>query len=126
LTTAPVAYHRLGMASDDERYLPEPAKRSIFARVLAVLALAGMIVVLYLVISTSTSSDDEPSNDGAKTAKSESKSGPETPKEYVVQDGDSISGVAVKYGISVDRIERLNPDLDPQTLATGQVIKLQK
>ena len=115
------------MGSDDERYLPEPPKRSIFARVLAVLALAGTVVVLYLVISTSLSADDDSgSGDAGATRTKEEKSGPETPKEYVVQDGDSISGVAVKYGISVERIERLNPDLDPNTLATGQVIKLQK
>lgn len=126
MTAARVSYHRLAMGSDDERYLPEPPKRSIFARVLAVLALAGTIVVLYLVISTSLSADDDSGGDaGAGKTKAE-KSGPETPKEYVVQDGDSISVVAIKYGISVDRIERLNPDLDPNTLATGQVIKLQK
>ena len=114
------------MASDDERYLPDPPKRSIFARILAVLALAGTVVVLYLVISSSVSSDDEPADENSRVEKSEPKSGPETPEEYVVEDGDSISGIAVKYGISVDRIERLNPDLDPNTLATGQVIKLQK
>lgn len=114
------------MGSDDERYLPEPPKRSIFARVLALLALAGTVVVLYLVISGSLAADDEPVDDGARTEKTQDKSGPETPEEYVVQDGDSISGIAVEYGISVQRIERLNPDLDPQTLATGQVIKLQK
>lgn len=114
------------MASDDERYLPEPPKRSIVARILAVLALAGTVVVLYVVISLSTSTDDEPAGDNSRAAKSESKEGPETPDEYVVQDGDSLSGIAVRYGISVARIERLNPDLDPNTLATDQVIKLQK
>jgi LysM repeat protein len=114
------------MAADDERYLPEPPKRSIFARILAVLALAGTVVILYLVISTSTSSDDEPADENTRVEKEESKSGPETPEEYVVADGDSISVIAEKYGISVERIERLNPDLDPNTLATGLVIKLQK
>ncbi len=114
------------MGSDDERYLPEPPKRSILARVLALLALAGTVVVLYLVISGSLAADDESGDDGARTERTQDKSGPETPEEYVVQDGDSISGIAVEYGISVERIERLNPDLDPQTLATGQVIKLQK
>lgn len=114
------------MVADDERYLPKPPRRSPFARIVALLAFAGVVVLVFLVISSSTGTDDEPAGEQTQSSKSGSRSGPETPEEYIVEDGDSISGIAVKYEISVERIERLNPDLDPQTLATGQVIKLQK
>jgi LysM repeat protein len=114
------------MAADDERYLPKPPKRSAVARIVALLAFAGVVVLVFLVISSSTGTDDDPVGERTRPSQADVKSGPETPEEYVVEDGDSISGIAVKYGISVERIERLNPDLDPQTLATGQVIKLQK
>lgn len=91
------------------------------------LALLGTIALLFVVISSSTgnSGDGDDSPEQARSPRSDpDKEGPETPKEVVVEEGDSLSGIAVKYGVSVKRIERLNPDLDPNTLATGQTVKL--
>ncbi len=106
----------------DASYLPEPPRRSLFARVAALAALFGVAVILIVVINGSLGVGD---NSTSTTAtKPVPKNHGEIPKEYTVQDGDSISGIAAKYKISVKRIERLNPDLDPQTLATGQVLKL--
>ena len=115
------------MASDDERYLPGPPQRSLLARLVALLALAGVVVIVVMVVSSSLGSDDQPADGGAKVEKQKKKGdgkGAETPKEYTVQDGDSLSSIAAQFGISVKRIERLNPKLDPNALATGQVIKL--
>lgn len=109
--------------SADARYLPEPRKRSIFARLLAVAVLAGVVVVLVMVVNKSLSIDDgEKSSTG--TEQTASQGGNEIPKEYTVEDGDSLSSIAEEYGISTKRLLRINPDLDPNTLATGQVIKL--
>ena len=90
------------------------------------LALLGTIALLFVVISSSTGDsggDDSPEQTRSPRSNPD-KEGPETPKEVVVEEGDSLSGIAVKYGVSVKRIERLNPDLDPNTLATGQTVKL--
>lgn len=43
---------------------------------------------------------------------------------YVVKTGDTLSVIADKTGLSVEKLQELNPDLDPQTLVSGQQIKL--
>ena len=42
----------------------------------------------------------------------------------MVVSGDTFSGISVKTGIPLARLERLNPDLDTATLNAGQQIKL--
>ena len=48
------------------------------------------------------------------------------PKYYVVQNGDTLTSIAQKTGIKVAEIQALNPEVDPQTLIAGEVLKLQK
>lgn len=43
-----------------------------------------------------------------------------TPVVYVVQSGDSLDGIARRFGVSVDAIVRANHLSDPNTLAQGQ------
>jgi LysM repeat protein len=43
---------------------------------------------------------------------------------YVVRTGDTLGGIAEKTGVTVDRLQELNPTLDPQALVSGQRIKL--
>ena len=45
-------------------------------------------------------------------------------KIYVVKLGDTPSGIAEKTGVSLEQLEKANPDLDPQLLAPGQRIRL--
>lgn len=45
---------------------------------------------------------------------------------YVVKSGDTLAAISQKVGVSVERLQELNPDLDPQALATGQEIKLRE
>jgi len=44
--------------------------------------------------------------------------------EYVVQTGDTLGSIASKTGVSVNRLQQLNPHLDPQALVSGQRLKL--
>ncbi len=108
----------------DASHLPVRPKRSIFARILALVALVGTIVVVYVVISGSLSIDDNSSPDAGTEQTTVRENQGEIPKKYTVADGDSLSSIAEQYGISVKRIERLNKGLDPNALATGQVIIL--
>ncbi len=41
-----------------------------------------------------------------------------------MQEGDTLSAIAHKTGVPLARIERLNPDIDPQILVAGQQLKL--
>jgi LysM repeat protein len=43
---------------------------------------------------------------------------------YIVRTGDTLGSIAQKAGTTVERLQELNPSLDPQTLASGQRIKL--
>jgi LysM repeat protein len=47
-----------------------------------------------------------------------------TPKSYVVQNGDTLTSIARKTGVSVAAILRLNPGVDPQILISGEKLKL--
>ena len=46
------------------------------------------------------------------------------PKFYVVQPGDSLSLIAEKTGVSLVRLQQLNPDIDPQLLPSGVKLRL--
>jgi LysM repeat protein len=46
------------------------------------------------------------------------------PATYVVQSGDTLVAIAHRTGIPVVRIERLNPEVDPQILIAGEKLEL--
>jgi LysM repeat protein len=103
------------------------------ARFIAPLALVAVGVALFMVVSSSTNTSDDgnsPSqtsgNRPAASPTPEGKKERKGPRRYRVKAGDTPSSIADKTGVSLDEIMRLNPDLDPQTLAPGQRIKLRE
>ena len=42
-----------------------------------------------------------------------------TPIVYIVQEGDTFSGIALRYGVSLDALEKANPTLNPNALPIG-------
>lgn len=96
-------------------------KTSWVPRVLAPLALVAVVVAVIVIINSSVGGDS--GGGGTETTVTSKKKG-EIPKTYVVEPGDSLSTIAEKFDISVERIERLNPDIDPATLNEGQELKL--
>lgn len=98
-----------------------PPRISWTARILGPLALIAAVLAFALVVSNSTSDGGSSSTTEQKTER-ENKG--EIPKTYVVQAGDSLTSISEEFGISVKRIERLNPDVDAQTLNEGQELKL--
>ncbi len=47
-------------------------------------------------------------------------------RTYRVKSGDVLSIIAARTGVSLERIQALNPSLDANALQTGQVIKLSR
>ncbi len=45
---------------------------------------------------------------------------------YTVQPGDSLTGIATKTGVALPTLEQLNQSLNPDTLQTGQRIRLRR
>jgi LysM repeat protein len=104
------------------------------ARWLAPIALVTCAFAVYAVVSagsdrggsgagalTTQSSPRTPT--GTKRPKSATRK-PKAPRTYTVQPGDTLSAIAAKTGVTLARIQALNPQADTQSLQTGQKIKL--
>jgi len=87
---------------------------------LAVLALVVGAVVFVVVIATSLGGPGE----GSSTSAAKGGHGAPHHKYYVVQPGDTFGGIAAKEGVSVPRLERLNPNLDTQLLPANGCVDL--
>lgn len=47
-----------------------------------------------------------------------------TPFTYTVKQGDSISSIALEFGVSMDDLQAANPEISPNALSVGQVIRI--
>jgi len=108
--------------------IPDQRRTSPLARIIAPLALVGTAIILIIVISSSTGEGDSArgergggKNSGATTTTTKTQ---KPPKKYEVQEGDSLSVIADRFGVSVEEITRLNPGIDAQALTAGQTLKL--
>jgi LysM repeat protein len=98
------------------------------ARVLAVTTLVVAFVVAVVAIGAALGGGDSNGSEGRRhvgnSAKSTSHEKRKTPATYEVQSGDTLISIAHHNGVSVARIERLNPEVDPQILIAGETLKL--
>jgi LysM repeat protein len=104
------------------------------ARLLAPLALiACAVAVVALVLGSGVTGDDSgnsasSSNLPAATERTTTsgRQAKRRPATYTIKANDTLSGIAAEQGTTVDRLQELNPDLDPQGLVAGQKIKLRE
>src|SRR5215216_1228458 len=47
-----------------------------------------------------------------------------TPFTYTIKSGDTISSIALKFGVSIDDLQAANPEISPNSMSIGQVIKI--
>ncbi|MEA2384169.1 MAG: hypothetical protein QOH72_4140 [Solirubrobacteraceae bacterium] len=107
------------------------------ARWLAPIALVACAVVVYSVVNatllkpgesaskaTGSSSTTSKSRTVAQRSKSGKRRSIRRPSTYTVKAGDTLSSIAQKTGVSLARVQALNPKLDSQSLQTGQRVKL--
>src|SRR4051812_12656875 len=97
------------------------------ARAFAVLALIGGFIVLVVVVSAALSGGD--GNDGRQggsqgNVSRQSTPDKKVPKTYVIENEDTLTAIAHKTGVPVATIERLNPQVDPLSLISGEKLKL--
>jgi LysM repeat protein len=105
-------------------------KRSWIARFLALVALAAAIVAV-IVVAKNTDLNSDSGNKGStqktQAHKEKQQKKPRTKaKTYEVQSGDTLISIAHKTGVPVAELQALNPEIDPQILVEGEVLKLQK
>lgn len=103
------------------------------ARVLAVLAIAAVALAIFLVISSSLDESDKDGDGGKPAVQRQNNSNRDNnqnrnpnapPRFYIVQPGDSLSLIAEKTGVSLEQLQELNPDIDPQLLPSGVKLRL--
>jgi LysM repeat protein len=105
------------------------------ARVLAPVALVVFGIAVLIVFASAGGSDDSSSKSDkatkdeqrdlrVKKRRARERSTQTSKSVYVVQAGDTLGGIAVKTGVTVERPQELNPNVDPQALTSGQRLKL--
>ena len=103
------------------------------ARLLAPLALVVFALAVVLVLLTASTGDQ--GNGGADTSSDQTGTTAQTttatttaPRRstYTVKTGDTLGLIAEKTGVPVERLQELNPELDPQALLSGQKINLRE
>lgn len=47
-----------------------------------------------------------------------------TPFTYTIQQGDTISSIALQFGVSMDDLQAANPEISPNAMSVGQVINI--
>jgi hypothetical protein len=106
----------------------ETPHQSSIARLAAVLALTVAFLVIAVIVVSSLGGGESARRAGhtggaSKTAARSAK-GSER-KIYVVKPGDCcLSQIANKTGVDLERLESLNPHLDPQAIHSGDRVKL--
>ena len=93
-------------------------------RVLAPLGVALVAVAVLVVIATSLGDGSNGDGGDRRGGGGGQKKERTDEKFYVVEPGDTLTTISKKTGVGVDKLSRLNPDLDPQALISGERVKL--
>jgi len=116
-------------------------RRSPF-RFLAPIALIAFVFVLSSILMSAADSDEntdpaaqeeQAGSEGKKRDKPETERDRQKEREnelpddvYIVQTGDTLGEIAAKTGLTLEELQLLNPELDPQALVSGQRIRLKE
>lgn len=95
-------------------------------RYLAPVALVATIAGVYVVVEKHVGHGPAPAA-AARNAQGGAASRRKTKARfYVVKAGDNLSSISTRTGVSLATLESLNPSLDPNTLQTGQRLRLRR
>jgi len=95
------------------------------ARLAAPLALLAAAVAIAVVVQASGSSSPSDSPSVTRTTVTQPvRHARAAPRSYVVKPGDTLTVIAAETNVSLETIQRLNPEVDPNALQTGQRLKL--
>jgi LysM repeat protein len=102
----------------------EERRTSAAARIVAVLALIGAVIVIVIAVSAAMNSGSSNSSHHGKHHAQKQTRHRTKAKTYTVQPGDTLTAIAHETGVPVSEIMALNPEVDPQILRSGEVLKL--
>jgi LysM repeat protein len=97
------------------------------ARYVVPIALLAAITATYLIVhrglTTHQSTTSSATSTAARPSTSHKFAGA---RFYVVRSGDSLSAIAAKTGVSLSRLQSLNPGVNPTALQVGQRLTLRR
>ncbi len=100
------------------------------ARFLAPIALAAVAVGTYLIVQSGLATHHPSITHPAQLTTGRGGAGLHrhrpTPKFYIVKQGNTLSGISVKTHVSILSLTTLNPGLNPNSLQTGQRLRLRR
>jgi LysM repeat protein len=102
------------------------------ARLFAPIALIACAIAVLVILAGSFGGDDSdsPTATSEPTGQSDTDTQttpePSAPANYTVKAGDTLGAISEETGVSVETIELLNPEVDPQALIAGQKLKLRE
>ncbi len=94
------------------------------ARYLAPIALVAVIAGTYVVVHAGLKTKSPPAQHARHTSKLRGRYAKDS--HYTVHAGDSLTSIATRTGLSVHTLESLNPNVDPNSLQTGQRLRLRR
>jgi LysM repeat protein len=97
------------------------------ARYLAPAVLVAIAVGAYLIVSSNVHSSSKPARPSHVLDLSGIAHNKYAHRRfYIVQPGDNLTRISTKTGISEPRLEQLNSSLDPNSVQTGQRLRLRR
>ena len=102
------------------------------ARLIAPVALLLAAAAVLLVVQSTLEANDSDDGGGNGGQAEPTTAAPTTEQpatqraRYTVKLNDTLELISEKTGVSVERLQELNPELDPQALIVGQRIKLRE
>jgi LysM repeat protein len=102
----------------------------IATRLFALIALAAVAVAVYVIVhgqlhhSPAVSSTHSSTVVNGRSAPSHRHS--HTPRFYIVRAGDTLSAISIRTHVSIFRLTQLNTGLSPNSLQTGQRLRLRR
>ena len=99
-------------------------RSSATARIFAALALMVAVLVVVVVASTALNGSSDSTKHQSQHHAQKQKKPRTKAKTYTVESGDTLTAIAHKTGVPVAELQALNPEIDPQILIAGEVLKL--
>ncbi len=96
------------------------------ARYLAPIALAATIAGTYIIVHNALTAKQSTTTHTRTAVRVRPHGRFAKAKYYAVQAGDSLTSIAAKTGIPLASLEALNPHVDPNSLQTGQRLRLRR
>ncbi len=96
------------------------------ARYLAPIVIVATAIGTYLIVNEHVGGGSVTQTATQAHGAGEPSRGRTGPTFYTVKPGDSLTAIASKTGVPITTLEQLNPSLNPDTLQTGQRIRLRQ